>query len=84
MAWCETVVLARRGYESVRPFPPVLFYQKFKQRHSVLWRDLLRGYCEGEQHNRCERLKFYLATGSCAAENITPIGEMPEAFLKIT
>ncbi len=60
------------------------FYLKFKERQSVVWRDLLQGYCEGELHHRCERLKFYAATGSCAAGNITPIGEMPEAFLKIT
>jgi hypothetical protein len=59
------------------------FYQKFKDKHAVVWKDLIGEYCQGTKNDSCERKLFFQAHQTCAPDTLTPFGELPEAFLSI-
>lgn len=59
------------------------FYRKYKDGQALMWKALIRDYCQGSLHHRCERRRFYLETGECAPAHLIPSGEVTEIFLDL-
>jgi hypothetical protein len=59
------------------------FYLKFQGKHAIVWQDLIGDYCLGVKSDLCARKIHFHATQNCAPDNVTPFGELPEAFLDI-
>ena len=59
------------------------FYRKYRGSVALMWRSLIRDYCHGGLHQRCERRQFYLETGECAPSHLIPSGEIAGVLLDL-